>query len=433
MQLTRTIAIALIASIASFGAVNAQSMRKDGTPSEFPPASFTGKQFVDSRGCVFIRAGIDGAVTWVPRVARDRKMICGFQPTFAGGSTPSKTAQPNTAVVQIVPDAAPVSAPVKTAQPVKIAKPKTTETVRVAKVAKPRALPAMAQAKPATVQASTRPVRKVTQVAKVAQQPTVTASNATTQQTANCGNVSAQSAKYLSHATAKVRCGPQQQISNSAIGSKPAMERRVGAKPRRVIHASANQTHETALVKPRRGQVVVEGQVSPHTRVVPRHVYESRYYTLDVSKPPAGYTTVWKDDRLNPRRAEGTFAGKAQMEQIWWHGTPRWPRWGKAIEPVVAEPKKTKIVLASKNAPAQKTMRLGHDAFVQVATYASQKDAQVVARRVRALGLPVRIGKVNRNGQMLRMVLAGPFHDAGSANAALSRTQSAGYGNARIR
>ncbi len=73
---------------------NAQALRDAKGPVNLPPASFKGPQYIDNRGCAFIRAGRGGQVQWVPRVTRSRQQICGLQPTFAG----QRSAVPKTAV-----------------------------------------------------------------------------------------------------------------------------------------------------------------------------------------------------------------------------------------------------------------------------------------------------------------------------------------------
>lgn len=50
-------------------------------PAEVPPAEFAGQQYVDSRGCMFVRAGTAEKVLWIPRVSRDGKLLCGNPPS----------------------------------------------------------------------------------------------------------------------------------------------------------------------------------------------------------------------------------------------------------------------------------------------------------------------------------------------------------------
>ncbi|MCC5962118.1 MAG: SPOR domain-containing protein [Rhodobacteraceae bacterium] len=72
--------VAGVAALLSSGAlaqVNATS------PAELPPEEFEGREFVDSRGCVFLRSTFAGEVTWVPRVGADRQTVCDQTPTFA--------------------------------------------------------------------------------------------------------------------------------------------------------------------------------------------------------------------------------------------------------------------------------------------------------------------------------------------------------------
>ena len=110
--------LSTVAVTATFlvGAVQAQSLREARGPAEFPPSTFTANQYVDSRGCVFVRAGIGGTVDWVPRVSRDRNQLCGFQPTQVAGTT-SAAPVPNvpnpldTQVAGLAPRTAPVTAP----------------------------------------------------------------------------------------------------------------------------------------------------------------------------------------------------------------------------------------------------------------------------------------------------------------------------------
>ena len=56
-------------------------------PVNLPPASFQGMQFVDARGCLFLRAGYGAQTVWVPMVDESKKQICSMAPSFGGAGT----------------------------------------------------------------------------------------------------------------------------------------------------------------------------------------------------------------------------------------------------------------------------------------------------------------------------------------------------------
>lgn len=50
-------------------------------PAELPPADYAGQQYVDSKGCMFVRAGTAAEVIWVPRVTREGAPLCDNPPS----------------------------------------------------------------------------------------------------------------------------------------------------------------------------------------------------------------------------------------------------------------------------------------------------------------------------------------------------------------
>ncbi|VDC30345.1 SPOR domain-containing protein [Pseudogemmobacter humi] len=113
-------------------------------PAELPPPGYNGQQYVDSRGCVFLRAGHGGREAWVPRVTRDRKQLCGYPPSGRAVETSETPAPKPVAKAEPVP--APKPAPKSTPKPVAAA-PKPAPAAA-------KAAPAVSPSKPASAPAS---------------------------------------------------------------------------------------------------------------------------------------------------------------------------------------------------------------------------------------------------------------------------------------
>ncbi|MEL7211602.1 MAG: SPOR domain-containing protein [Pseudomonadota bacterium] len=433
--------LALILGLAASGAA-----AQGDIPAEFPPASFTGKQYVDSRGCVYVRAGISGNTTWIPRVARNRQQICGMQPSLGARTrTAEAPAAAAPAPEIIVPRETVQAAPRRPVIPRIFQRQPGPPTETVAS-APPAAKPVM-RTKPVARVPAAQPrvvVRRPTPAAKPAPQRRVvaTAPTATSRQAA-CQGASAVSSRYInSGKKAAVRCGPQAEAPVTFGRNAPGL----GAAP----------MQRTVTAAPLRREVIT---------------------------PPPGYRRVWEDDRLNPNRGPRTAQGNAQTAQIWTETVPRegktrlrgagtgacqgasalssrYINSGKkaavrcgpqAEAPVTyvtrqatpttrikAPKKQTRVVrkerLSAMNAPAPRQQaRAASHRFVQVGTFGVQQNATNTARRLQASGLPVRLSRYSKGGKDYTIVLAGPFGTQSQLNAGLNRARQAGFRDAFLR
>lgn len=447
MKFTRVVAIAVIAGSFGIGALQAQTFRTQ--PNEYPPASYKGKQFVDSSGCVFIRAGIDGNVTWVPRVSRKRQGVCGFKPTNVGTAAASPPAQ-TTAPVQITLNDAPAAQP----------------AARVAAV-QPRPMPKAARVQPAAIQRAQPVIRqqapqvvRQTPVRIAAPAPKIVTAPKVVSRGGSCPGRSAISQQYSGGgAGLPVRCGPQAQ---------PVVNARV---------ATPMYQAQPSLAG---GYGAGTASVTQNTRIVPKHVAINRINTISNVQVPKGYKSVWDDDRLNPKRAEQTLAGRSQMLLIWTNTLPRrlinqstgrdvtaqvplvYPytsveqqrrelgevtlatRNGQLVKRIVRNTTAAPVVRtptyssrsAAKPAAAAPVQRAqvqnGGSTYVQVGLFQNQANAQKTAQHIARMGMGARIGKSTRGGKTYLSVQAGPFPQA-SASGAVGKLRGAGFKDAYIR
>lgn len=361
----RTTAVITAAFVLWSGASLAQSSRPLQTPAEQPPAGFLGAQYVDSKGCIFVRVDLNGRTNWVPRLSRGREQICGASPSQAAQAVDAEPLPKNLAPAVPVVRTQTVEAPEPSARP--------------------------------------RPV--------------------------------------------------------AAATSKPAPKPRI-VKTRLEVPMQKPKT--TPLARSSDAKPVRSTSLPGETRVVPLHVATARARVGKFSVPE-GYRAAWQDDRLNPHRAEGTLAGRDAMNLVWTTTVPR-----RLIDSANGRDMTTKVALvypytdldiqrrelgtvtlSTRNGQVIKQVkrntrkaevptRIAEEAvagqlYVQAGTFRTKASAQKNAARLKRLGIPIRIGKFNRNGETVRLVLAGPFKAKSDASFALSSVKRAGFSDAFLR
>ena len=390
----------LVCALAA-GAGHAQTAAEVGGPRELPPPGFSGQQFVDSRGCVFLRAGLGGTVNWVPRVDASRKAMCGYPPTFAGGTRMAAAAEP-------APTPAPAPAartmPAENPAPVRVADreppPESYTPAPVAGLAvpmMPRAqVVAAAPAAPVATPSFSAERIGCTRSAPVLQRLALTNGGSVLVCTRGDGTLEGLRAPIYP--------------AGSPVG------------------ASLVQPGDGGDQMPS-GQMAETGNTASGVRLADQGI-----------RVPEGYKLAWEDDRLNPLRGVGTAAGQAAQDRVWTRQVPARPVEGDATRQADRGPSapagQTGVVTVSTKSQAVTETVAAPSAgrvFVQVGSFAVPENADGAASRLSALGLPVARSKARIGGKAVQVVLAGPFASTDAARGALSAARGAGFADAFIR
>jgi hypothetical protein len=389
VMLFKMVSVAVLAIVAGCGGASAQSANDFGGPKERPPASFTGQQYVDSRGCVFLRAGFGGQINWVPRVRSDRRQLCGYPPTL-GPKTEIATADP-------VPTPAPAPKPLPVAKP---AAPVLAQGTKPQKAAPPLA----SYVPPPVVMAAQPPAPSPRRVAThQAAAPAPRGGGA--ERVASVG----MQGKIGCYADApkaerfRLQGGGAITLCTSGNGDL------TNARPPRVLGGPA--------------AVAASGYLEER-HVAPRQVAVS---TQDQPVVPKGYKLAWQDGRLNTQRGVGTAQGWAEQDHLWTRKHP--------ARLVADTPKRKKIVYvpAQVSMSSMTTPSTMARAYVQVGTFGQPANAAGASARLAGLGLPVAQSRIIKFGKALQIVMAGPFASVSEAQAALGQARKAGFVDAFIR
>ncbi|WP_131802643.1 SPOR domain-containing protein [Limimaricola pyoseonensis] len=411
-------------------AVAGQAVAQDDIPAEFPPESYEASQYVDSRGCAFIRAGVGGVTNWVPRMNREREPLCGFEPSRVAAAEPVADPAPKPETrpepARAAPRPAPVTPRVVSPRPAPAA-PLTLAAFcadrsgpqpgyvgsRTGRTIDCGPGPDAAMAMPDR----SEPLRGRVTLAEVCADMAATGRryrHSDSGAPVNCapaaglpvlvagaaGDAAPAGPDRIARAAQAAGCDLGAGSGYGLIGARRDLPLRCGPQAQSPSGRSGAGAADDALAF--RGAAGVAGLARP---------------LPEPSGPPPGYRAAWQDDRLNPAR------GVRLVER---EGA------GQVRAPLLAAP----VTVPQGPAGRVSTKAVPQAAiagrFVQVGTYAEPENAARAAARLRAMQLPVAHGRLTRGGAELQVVATGPF-EAGALDQALGQVRAAGYPDAFVR
>lgn len=411
--------VTLWVAVLGASVAHSQTVSQIGGPKELPPAGYSAMQYIDSRGCVFLRAGMGGTVNWVPRVGQDRKVLCGYPPTFGGKQIEIAT------VPDEVPRAAPVAAAPRVAtvapKPVAVAQAPMRQTVAAADYVPP-------PARVGTVIPTGQVARAAAQPLVVAVQPGVSVGSVAGRVGCPASAPRLQRLALTNGGTVLV-CTPGDGALRNLRAPVFADGAGVGAAfddaPQPVTRAASNRAVSSRVAEVPLGQASGKGHPTVNVRVAQA-----------TQEAPVGYVQAWSDDRLNPLRGVGTAAGQAAQDQIWTRKTP-----AKLVgdtrkarrDAARARVNGTVLVVSTMSAPSEPVASVAPAQqggyYVQAGSFGVPANAEGALARLAAAGLPVARGRANG----LTVVMAGPFGSPAEAAAARGIARAAGFGDAFVR
>ncbi|SFK04145.1 SPOR domain-containing protein [Celeribacter neptunius] len=376
MQAVKTISVAVLIATLGVSALSlkeaaARSLYNADGPAEFPPLSYKGTQYVDSRGCAYVRSGDGAAVHWVPRVTRSRQVLCGFKPTFADldhklpvipDPDPATTVASAVTATPTAKSSGQAAAPMVTAgtatsvpapQP-EIAAPKPAAVA--AKPALPKAPPlpgletlagrtfgergCVAEVEGGQLRCSTGATEYILKRLPAGVSVRLADGSRMTTTEPTMVRVPVKSAPSVQVATAPLPTPMPilPSVTTPAAAVQAPMRTAAAALATQCAGLSGNaaqymtSSRYTVRCGPQVQHPSAYIQRQAQTRVSTQNVRNqvarnAGLSPYDLPAPvagtlPAGYTRAWTDGRLNPNRGPLTARGDLQMAQVWSQTTP---------------------------------------------------------------------------------------------------------------